>query len=54
MLTQEKVLKNAKKFNDTGIKYGVVNNELISMLGEEFIVAPCTSSTNLYNAYEGG
>jgi len=54
MLTQEKVLKNAKKFNDTGVKYGVINDELLTLLGDGFITAPCTTTTNLYGAYEGG
>lgn len=54
MISKEKVLKNAKKFNDTGIKYEVVNDKLMEMLGDGFITAPCTTSTNLYNAYEGG
>lgn len=54
MLTKEKVLKNAKKFNDTGEKYGVVNTELLELLGEGFISAPCTSKEDLYGAYEGG
>lgn len=54
MITKEKVLKNAKKFNDTGVKVGVINDELMGMLGAEFISAPCTSKENLYGAYEGG
>tara|TARA_R100000541_G_scaffold12745_1_gene21254 strand:+ start:271 stop:825 length:555 start_codon:yes stop_codon:yes gene_type:complete len=54
MLTEEKILKNAKKFNDTGIKYNVVNDELMTSLGESFIKAPCTSSDKYYNAYDGG
>lgn len=54
MLSKEKILKNAKKFNETGIKYGVINDELMEMLGEEFITAPCTTTTNLYGAYDGG
>lgn len=54
MLTSEKILKNAKKFNDTGIKYEVINDELMDMLGKEFINAPCTTTTNLYGAYDGG
>lgn len=54
MLSKEKILKNAKKFNDTGTKYGVINDELMEMLGKEFISAPCTTSTNFYGAYEGG
>lgn len=54
MLTKEKILKNAKKFNDTGIKYEVINDDLINILGQEFITAPCTTKTNLYGAYDGG
>lgn len=53
-ITKEKMLKNAKKFNDTGVKYGVINDELLEMLGAEFIAAPCTTSEHMYNAYEGG
>ncbi len=54
MLTKEKVISNAKKFHDTGVKLGVVNDTLMNMLGEGFITAPCTTSTNMYGAYEGG
>ena len=54
MLIKEKVIQNAKKFHDTGVKIGVVNDALMSMLGEGFITAPCTTSTNMYGAYEGG
>lgn len=54
MITKEKMLKNAKKFNDTGVKYGVINDELLEMLGDTFIGAPCTTSENMYGAYEGG
>lgn len=53
-LTEDKVAKNAKKFNDTGVKYGVINDALLELLGADFITAPCTSTTNLYNAFEGG
>jgi len=54
MITKEKVLKNAKKFNDTGVKVGVINDKLMEMLGPDFISAPCTSKEDLYGAYEGG
>jgi hypothetical protein len=54
MLTKEKILKNAKKFNDTGVKYEAINDELMNMLGPEFINAPCTTTTSFYGAYEGG
>ena len=54
MITKEKVAKNAKQFNAVGVKYGVMNDALMEMLGAEFISAPCTSKNDLYNAYEGG
>lgn len=53
-LTKEKILKNAKKFNETGVKHGFINDELMDLLGPEFIGAPACTTTNLYNAYEGG
>ena len=53
-IDKEKVAKNAKKFNDTGLKYDFVNEELMTLLGEDFITAPACSTLNLYNAYEGG
>ena len=33
----EKILKNAKKFNDTGIKYDVINDDLMNLLGKEYM-----------------
>jgi hypothetical protein len=51
-LTKEKILKNAKKFHETGVKLGFVNDELMGLLGEEFISAPAT--TNSFNAFDGG
>ena len=54
MITEEKIKKNAQKFNNTGVKYGVVNDELMDLLGVGFITAPCTTTTNLYGAYDGG
>tara|TARA_R110000772_G_scaffold131121_1_gene239395 strand:- start:80 stop:634 length:555 start_codon:yes stop_codon:yes gene_type:complete len=54
MLTKEKITKNAQKFNATGIKYGVVNDDLLELLGVKFITAPCTGLETLYGAYEGG
>lgn len=54
MLTKERIVKNSKKFNETAEKYGVVNDELLTLLGQEFFSAPCTSTTTFYNAFEGG
>jgi hypothetical protein len=53
-LSKEKILKNAKKFNETGVKHGFITDELMNLLGTEFISAPACSTTNLYNAFEGG
>jgi hypothetical protein len=53
-IAKEKVLKNAKKFHETGLKYEFVNDELMELLGEEFTSAPACSTLNLYNAHEGG
>lgn len=53
-ITDEKILKNGKKFNESGLKYGVLNDNLLEMLGEEFFHAPCTTSEEMYNAYKGG
>jgi hypothetical protein len=53
-LSPEKILKNAKKFNETGVKHGFINDELMNLLGKEFISAPACSTTNLYNAFDGG
>jgi hypothetical protein len=53
-LSKEKIIKNAKKFNETGSKYGFINDDLINLLGQEFITAPACSTTKLYNAFEGG
>lgn len=54
MITKEKILKNATKFNETGIKYNAINDELLGLLGNGFITAPCTGLETLYGAYEGG
>jgi hypothetical protein len=53
-LSKEKILKNAKKFNETGVKHGFITDDLMNLLGPEFIGAPACSTTNLYNAFEGG
>jgi hypothetical protein len=54
MLTEEKIKKNALKFNETGIAVGVINDKLLDLLGVEFITAPCTTTTSLHGAYDGG
>jgi len=53
-LTKEQVAKNAKKYFSTGEKYGFMTDELMNLLGADFIAAPASTATNLHNAYEGG
>jgi hypothetical protein len=54
MLSNEKILKNAKKYFSTGEKYGFLNDELKKLLGDGFINAPATNREDLHGAYEGG
>lgn len=53
-LTKDKIIKNAKKYFDTGTKYGFMTEELQNFLGADIIGAPATTKTELYNSYEGG
>lgn len=54
MLTEEKIKNNAKKFFETGTKYGFMNDSLMNFLGPEFIGAPASTSDKMHNAFEGG
>jgi len=53
-MTEEKVLKNTKKYFETAEKYGFMNDGLMEFLGQDFITAPASTATNLHNAFEGG
>ena len=53
-MTEEKVLKNTKKYFETAEKYGFMNDTLMEALGKEFIAAPASTRTDLHNAFEGG
>jgi hypothetical protein len=53
-LTQEKIVSNTKKYFETATKYGFMNDELMSFLGESFIKAPASTMDSLHNAFEGG
>lgn len=54
MLNENKILENAKKYFETGTKYGFMNDKLMNFLGPEFIGAPASTSENMHNAFEGG
>lgn len=53
-LTKEKVAKNAKRYYSTLEKYGFFNDDLVEILGEDFIKAPASTREDLHNAFEGG
>jgi hypothetical protein len=54
-ITKEKAIKNAKKYFDTAKAKGdFITEELINFLGEDFIGAPASTTTDLNNAFEGG
>ena len=46
--------KNTKKYFDTAVKYNFMTDELEAFLGEDFILAPASTATNLHNAFAGG
>lgn len=54
MITKEKVLKNTEKYFTTGEKYKFMTDELMEVLGQDFISAPASTATQYHNAFEGG
>jgi hypothetical protein len=54
MLKSEQIVKNAKKFFQTSVEKQIMNDELMTFLGESFIKAPATAMRDQYNAFEGG
>ena len=53
-LDQSKILANTKKYFETAMKHGFMNDELVTFLGQDFIKAPATTMADYHNAYEGG
>lgn len=53
-LKSEQIVKNTKKYFQTTQDLGVMNDELMTFLGEEFIKAPASTLKSLHNAFEGG
>lgn len=54
MLDKDKILKNATKYFETGIKNGFITDELITFLGEDFVKAPASTQIDYHYCYEGG
>jgi len=54
MLTAEQIQSNKKKFLDTNSKYNIFTKELEDFLGEDFFIAPASTSLDMYGCYPGG
>ena len=54
MITEEKILKNTEKYFKTAEAHGFMTDELMTLLGQEFIAAPASTRSDLHNAFEGG
>ena len=50
MLKSEQIVKNTKKYFQNTQDLGVMTNEFMSFLGEEFINAPASTMKSLHNA----
>lgn len=53
-LKSEQIVKNTKKYFQTAQEHGFMNDDLMQMLGENFIKAPASTMKDLHNAFEGG
>lgn len=54
MLSNKQLEFNKTKFTETNLKYNIFSLELENFLGEDFYIAPATSSLEMYGAYPGG
>lgn len=53
-LEPNKIIINTKKFFETAKNNGFMNDELMTLLGNEFIKAPASNLLDYNNAFEGG
>jgi len=53
-LKSEQIVKNTKKYFQTAQEQGFMNDDLMQILGENFIKAPASTMKDLNNAFEGG
>ena len=54
MITAEQIESNKKKFLDTNIKYKIFTDDLLDFLGEDFFIAPASTSLDMYGCFPGG
>lgn len=53
-LTALQIEKNTRKYFETGIKYGFINDKLTELLSHDLLKAPASPLESQYMAYEGG
>ena len=54
MLNKEQIEKNKLKLIETSEKYGVLTPSLLEFLGDDFFIAPASTTLDMYGAYPGG
>jgi hypothetical protein len=54
MISAEQIEINKKKFIDTNVKYKLFTQELLSFLGDDFFIAPSSTSIDMFGCYPGG
>lgn len=54
MISAEQIQTNKNKFLETNSKYKIFTKELEDFLGEDFFLAPASTSLDMYGCYPGG
>lgn len=54
MISQEKIEKNKTTMLSTIRKYGIMTEELITFLGDNYFTAPSSVNLDMYGCYPGG
>ncbi len=54
MINATQIESNKKKFIETNLKYKLFTSELMDFLGDDFFIAPATTSLDMYGCYPGG
>lgn len=54
MLTAEQIQSNKNRFVETNAKFKIFTKELEDFLGEDFFLAPASTTLDMYGCYPGG
>ena len=54
MITAEQLESNKKRFQEANLKFNIFTKELEEFLGDEFYIAPATSTLDMYGCFPGG